>query len=109
MKNAINILLFFILGLHFTAYPQGSGRYAARANVDSLKKVLHTQNADADGLQTLMLLSRTIAFLYPDSSLVYARQALNLAETPEEKEGIFWAMITICNASRMTGNNPLDR
>ena len=55
-----------------------------------------------------MLLSRTIAFLYPDSSLVYAHQALNLAETLEDEEGIFWAMTTMCNASRITGNYPME-
>ena len=106
MKIAINILLFFILG--FSAYPQGSSRYAARANVDSLEKVLRLQNADADKLQTLMYLSRTIALLYPDSSLFYARQALNLAETLEEEEGIFWATTGMCNASRITGNYPME-
>jgi two-component system sensor histidine kinase UhpB len=108
MKITINILLFFILGFQLTAYSQDSGRYSARWNVDSLKKVLRTQNADADKLQTLMHLSRTIAFLYPDSSLVYAREALNMAETLEDKEGIFWATTTMCNASRITGNYPME-
>ena len=48
--------------------------------IDSVKKVLPTQKADTNKVNTLLSLSGAYRFSYPDTALVYAQQALSLAE-----------------------------
>jgi signal transduction histidine kinase len=104
-----NIVLFSILILcSFTAYTQARGWYEGRSGVDSLKKVLATQIADTNKVKTLSRLSSSYRLYYPDSSLAYAQQALELAEILDYEVGIFWSMAAICGASILVGNYPLE-
>lgn len=106
---ARNIVLFSILVLcSFAAHTQTRGRYAGGASVDSLKEVLATQIADTNKVRTLFYLSYFYRWHYPDSSLYYAQQALDLSETINYEVGIFWSLSAICGASTLVGNYPLE-
>lgn len=110
MKTSIlNIGLFYLLLLcSFKAYTQARDSHRHRSGIDSLKKVLATQAADTNRIRTLYHLSISYRSYYPDSSLVYAQQGLELAESLDYEVGIFWSMTAICGASRLTGNYPLE-
>ncbi|HTF27542.1 MAG TPA: tetratricopeptide repeat protein, partial [Flavitalea sp.] len=97
-----NIILFFISMFSFTAYAEHSD------NTDSLNNVLREQREDTNKVKTLFHLSRSYRFYYPDSSLAYAQQALELAEVLDYEVGIFWSMTAICGASILVGNYPLE-
>jgi len=76
--------------------------------IDSLKNVLHKEKEDSNKIKTLFNLSSSYRFYYPDSSLVYAQQALELAEILDYEAGIFWSSTAICAASILVGNYPLE-
>lgn len=97
-----NIVLFLISLFSFTAYGQPLG------NIDSLKNVLHEQKEDTNKVKTLYFLSISYRLHYPDSSLAYAQQGLELAETLDYEVGIFWSTTAICGASILVGNYPLE-
>ncbi len=110
MKTSVlNIVLFFfLLPSSFTAFTQTRGWTAGRESVDSLKKVLATQLEDTNKVKTLFRLSASYRWYYPDSSLAYAQQALELAEILDYEEGVFWSMTSICGASILVGNYPME-
>jgi tetratricopeptide (TPR) repeat protein len=110
MKTSVlNIALFsFLLLSSFTAFTQARGWTGGRESVDSLKKVLATQIADTNKVKTLFRLSASYRWYYPDSSLAYAQQALELGEILDYEVGIFWSMSAICGASILVGNYPLE-
>ena len=54
--------------------------YTQTAWIDSVKKVIATQKEDTNKVSTLINLSDAYKLSYPDSGLVYAQQALSLAE-----------------------------
>ncbi len=110
MKTSVrNIILFSIpLLCSFTAYTQSRDWYRDKSGVDSLKKVLATQIADTNKVKTLARLSASYRWHYPDSSLAYAQQALELAEILNYEVGVFWSMTAICGASILVGNYPLE-
>lgn len=103
MKNlAWNIVLFLILLSSFKGYGQHMG------NTDSLKKLLHTQKGDTNKVKLLYNLSFAyVAGSYADTALVYAQQALYLAEKLNDEPGIFWSEITLCESLAILGNHPL--
>lgn len=74
--------------------------------IDSVKKVLVTQEADTNKVHTLISISGAYQLSIPDSGLVYAVQALDLAEKLHFEPGIFWAEINASNASMILGNYP---
>lgn len=110
MKASIlNIGLFSLLLLcSFNAYAQARDSHRNRSGIDSLKRVLATETPDTNRVRTLYHLSIAYRSYYPDSSLVYAQQGLELAESLDYEVGIFWSMTAICGASRLTGNYPLE-
>jgi hypothetical protein len=88
---ARNIVLCSILTFSLiVVQAQTRAMYAGRPSIDSLKEVLATQIADTNKVMTLLRLSRFYRWNYPDSSLDYAHQALDLAETLNYEVGIFW-------------------
>lgn len=76
--------------------------------IDSLKKDLKTQLSDTAKIYTLVDLSHYYQQFYPDSSLMYAQQALALAKKLEYEDGIFWSVASINSALIYTGNYPLE-
>jgi signal transduction histidine kinase len=99
---ARNIVLSSIFVLSFTAYGQNLG------NIDSSKKVLLRQKNDTNKVKSLYNLSFSyVAGSYADTALVYAQQALDLAEKLNDEPGIFWSEITLCESLAILGNHPL--
>ena len=110
MKTSVrNIVLFSILlPWSYTAYTQAPGGNKDISSIDSLKKVLATQIADTNKVITLLRLSGSYRWHYPDSSLDYAHQALDLAGILNYEVGIFWSISAICGASILVGNYPVE-
>lgn len=102
------VLFSILLICSFTACTQARDWDRDKSTVDSLKKVLATQIADTNKVKTLLRLSGSYRWHYPDSSLNYAHQALDLAEILNFEVGIFWSMANICGASILVGNYPLE-
>ncbi len=99
---ARNSVLFLILLLSYTVYGQQLD------NIDSLKKVLHQQKEDTNKVQLLYNLSFAyVAGSYADTALVYAQQAITLAEKLKYEPGIFWSAITLGESLAILGNYPL--
>jgi len=98
-----NIVLFCILLLpSLMTYGQQLG------NIDSLKEILHEQKNDTNKVKLLYNLSFSyVAGSYADTALVYAQQALDLAEKLNDEPGIFWSEITLCESLAILGNHPL--
>ncbi len=102
MKPAArNIILFFIF-LH------SSAAHTQTTSIDSLKKVLVTQKNDTSKVWTLINLSDAYKLYYPDSSLVYAQNALTLSEKLNNDYGIFWSEVEISDALMFLGNYLLE-
>ena len=104
MKKAAQFLfLCSILLCSFTAKPQ------SLHNTDSLKKALHAQKEDTNKVKLLYNLSFSYtAGSYADTAVVYARQALDLAEKLNYEPGIFWSAITLGESFALLGNYPLS-
>lgn len=91
-----------MLLLPFASYGQQLG------NTDSLKKVLHEQKEDTNKVKLLYNLSFSyVAGSYADTALLYAQQALDLAEKINDEPGIFWSEITLCESWAVLGNHAL--
>ena len=102
MNNAYrNILLLaiFLLCLNL-GYPQNSG-------IDSLKKLLQIQRQDTNKVNLLSEISFVSLGHLPDSSIVYAQQALHLAEKLQYEPGVLNAALSLADAYTTTGNYPM--
>lgn len=100
---ARDIILFSILLLPlFRTYGQDL------ENIDSLKKALYKQKDDTNKVQSLYNISFSyVAGSYADTALVYAQQAMDLAEKLNYEPGIFWSAITLGESLAILGNYPL--
>ena len=76
--------------------------------VDSVKKVLQTQQANSDKINTLRNLSDAYRFSYPDTALAYAQQALSIAEKSKSDSAIFWSIVTVNGVLYIIGNYALE-
>ena len=75
---------------------------------DSLKKVILLQKEDTNKVKLLYNLSFSyVAGSYADTALVYAQQALELAERLKFERGTFWSLITLGGSLGILGNYPL--
>src|SRR4051812_3044084 len=102
MKTAAtNIILFFIFLPSLTAYTQTQW-------IDSVKKVIATQKPDRNKVASLINLSDALNFSYPDSGLMYAQQALSLAEKLNSDTAIFWSIVSVNGSLYVLGNYPLE-
>ena len=87
MKRVYNLFFLFIfLSYSFKATAQ-------RYSIDSLKIVLLTQKEDTDKVNTTCILGWRYSMEKRDfdTALIYAKQALNLANKIHYKEGIAYA------------------
>jgi two-component system sensor histidine kinase UhpB len=102
MKTSLRyITLFFILLHSFAAYTQDN-------YTDSLKRVLLIQKPDTNRVNSLISLSTACSFSYPDSGLVYAQQALSLAEKLQDDNKIFWSIVAMNGCLLVLGNYALE-
>src|SRR5258705_1562661 len=96
-----NILLFLMLFLcSCPVYPQNN-------YIDSLKNTLQTQKDDTNKVRLLYQTSILYAGFYPDSGLLYAKKALDLAEKLHFEKGIYYAEVCLANSLATLGNYPL--
>jgi len=98
-----NNVLFFIL---LASIPVNAQKLF---DPDSAKEVLLSQKEDTNKVKLLYNLSFSYcAGSYADTALVYAQQALDLAEKLEYDRGIFWSLITLGESLAVLGNYPLS-
>ena len=95
------ITLFFVF--FFTSTTQAQEPW-----IDSVKKVLETGKADTNKINTLFQISGAYRFSYPDTALIYARQALSIAENLQDDKKIFWSMVTVSGCLFVLGNYTLE-
>jgi len=91
----------FVLLCSFAAYTQ-------TAWIDSVKKVITTQKPDTNRVNSLIKLSDAYRFSYPDSALVYAQQALLVAEKLQDDNKIFESIIAVNGCLFVLGNYALE-
>lgn len=75
---------------------------------DSAKEALHAQKADTNKVFALLTVSEYFQLSSPDSALLYARQALTLANELDFETGKFWANTACSNILMILGNYPLE-
>lgn len=104
MKTVPEILVFlFLVLLSGTCYAQNI------KNTDSLKLLLRGQKEDTNKVNLLYTLSFSYTTgSYADSALIYAQQALELAEKLKFEPGMFWSEITLSEPLAILGNYPLS-
>jgi signal transduction histidine kinase len=95
----ISLFAIFLLCLNL-GYPQNSG-------IDSLKKLLQIQRQDTNKVNLLSEISFVSLGHLPDSSIVYAQQAMHLAEKLQYEPGVLNAALSLSDAYTTTGNYPM--
>lgn len=96
-----HIILFNILLLcSSAAWPQNN-------YIDSLKNILQTQKADTNRVKLLLQTGIFYTGYYPDTSIIFAQQALELAEQLHFDRGILYAELSLSNSLTTLGNYPL--
>ncbi len=94
-------LLFFLLIVFVTAV-KGQNKL-----IDSLKQELFNAKEDTTKVLILVRLGGSYAFSYADTALMYALQALQLAQRLNYESGTAGAQLTMCRALTNLGNYPL--
>ena len=102
MKGQLYKLCLLIILLQF-----GCSAYAQVQWIDSLKKLLPTENEDTNKVKNLATLAQYYANFRADTGIIYSQQALDLAEKLNFKQGILFAegMLSLCLT--FSGNYPL--
>ncbi len=95
------ILFYFSLVCSFVSVAQVN-------YIDSIKRILPAQRADTNKVTLLINLSNIYRFSDPDSALVYAQQALSLAEKLNSDYCKFWSIVAINGVLYVSGNYPLE-
>jgi hypothetical protein len=93
-------LLIIILLYASAAYTQNQG-------LDSIKRVLQTAKEDTNKVKTLISLAINYASFHADTGVIYSKQALDLAEKLNFKEGTLWAEGLLSLSLTYSGNYPL--
>jgi two-component system, NarL family, sensor histidine kinase UhpB len=78
--------------------------YAQTQWIDSIKKVLITQKDDSGKVASLLNISDAYRFVFPDSALTYAEQALLLAQKINDDEVILRSLCAISGSLYILGN-----
>ncbi|MCC6287812.1 MAG: hypothetical protein IT249_08000, partial [Chitinophagaceae bacterium] len=78
--------------------------YAQNAWLDSLKKAALTQKEDTNKVWTLRSIAEYYVWNDPDSGIIYAKQALSIADKFNNDNCRFWSIQTLHNALHVTGN-----
>ena len=105
MKTSVrNIVLFSIF---FLWSWQGYTQDRLRDYVNVRKKALLTQKEDTNKVKLLTQISNAYSFSYPDTALVYAQQAITLAEKINFEHGILNANRSLIRSLTFLGNFPL--
>jgi two-component system NtrC family sensor kinase len=84
--------------------------YAACTQIpwaDSVKKVLQTEKEDTNKVKTLLGLAGYYVESHADSGIIYAEQALDLAQKLNFQEGILHGEGTLAGSFMFAGNYPL--
>ncbi len=76
--------------------------------IDSVKRVAARQRPDTTAVLTLISISESYQFYYPDSALAYAQRALHMSEKLKYDDGTFRSIVNIHKALFVLGNYALD-
>ena len=91
------LLLYLLMVFSFDAYTQNK-------TIDSLQKVLQTQEDDTAKVNTLNELANEVARNDPDTAIYFANKASELATRLNYKQGIADALIQISRSNVTRGN-----
>jgi two-component system sensor histidine kinase UhpB len=105
MKTAI--LNKFLFSTLFLWSLEGYTQDRLRDFVNASKKALQTQKEDTNKVNLLTRVSDAYSFNYPDTALVYAQQAIDLAEKINFERGILNANRSLIRSLTTLGNFPL--
>ena len=86
---------------------QSLAAYTQNYYIDSIKKVLAAQRNDTNKVKLLIQVSNFYWGVSPDTSVVYAQKAFDLAEKLHFEPGIIDAELMLTNAFSTLGNYPL--
>jgi signal transduction histidine kinase len=92
----LSVLLFFLVKTNAQFY-----------NIDSLKQRLNYAREDTNKLFLLLRISHSYTWSYADTSIIYAQQALDLAQKLNYERGLVWAQGQMSSALTTLGNYPL--
>ncbi|MEP7229509.1 MAG: hypothetical protein ABI691_04615, partial [Ginsengibacter sp.] len=81
-----------------------SATHAQNKGLDSLRNAAAVQKEDTNKVWTLRSIADYYVFNDPDSSIIYAKHALAIAEKFNYDAGMFWSIQTLHNALHITGN-----
>ena len=97
-KIGLSIILSFCCTMSFTQ----------DSKIDSLKKAAAGSGQDAKKVYTLIELCGAYRFSHADTALVYAKQALALAERLHDDDAIFWSITAVGGTLYVLGNYSLE-
>src|SRR4051812_36981072 len=72
--------------------------------IDTMKKKVALENEDTNKVWTLKSVSDFYSINDPDSGILYAKQALALAEKLHYDQGIFWSIVSLGNSLYISAN-----
>jgi len=96
---------FFIWSVLLFSFLEANAQFGN--NIDSLKRQLAYAKEDTSKVFLLLRISYTYTWSYADTSIIYAVQALDLAQKLNYEGGIAWAQRQMSNALITLGNYPL--
>jgi signal transduction histidine kinase len=102
MKAIRSIWILLVCGLLPTR------DHAQHLWIDSVRKAAAIQKEDTNKIWTLRNLSDYYVFNDPDSGIIYAKQALTLAQKLKYDRGIFWSIVSLDHSLFITGNYALE-
>ena len=102
MKGPLYKLCLLIILLQF-----GCSAFAQDQWIDSVKKSLQTENEDTNKVKNLVAVAQYYANFRADTGIIYSRQALDLAEKLNFKQGILVAEGMLSFSLTFSGNYPL--
>ena len=102
MKGPLYKICLLITLLQF-----GCSAYAQVQWIDSVKKSLQTENEDTNKVKNLFAVAQYYTNFRADTGIIYSRQALDLAEKLNFKQGILVAEGMLSISLTYSGNYPL--
>jgi two-component system NtrC family sensor kinase len=95
---------FFIWSLLLSSFAKTNAQFY---NTDSLKQQLNYAREDTNKVSLLLQISHIYTWSYADTSIIYAQQALDLAQKLDYERGIALAQGQMSRALTTLGNYPL--